>query len=141
VAVGAMVAVEVFVGDGGAGDGVAVLLVTAVPVAETAERVAAVGAAIAASCSSPAQATPPKTIKSKTKPRQRCVIFIRYQGCGVGPIVNSFTFVSSGWSIANATTLATRSGEMPYRSYRPAIASAAPSWEIVPSSSVLMAAG
>lgn len=37
-----------------------------------------------------------------------------YHGWMVGPIVNSFTLVSSGWSIAKATTLATRSGLMPY---------------------------
>ncbi|WP_232224239.1 hypothetical protein [Mastigocladopsis repens] len=53
-----------------------------------------------------------------------------YQGCVVGPIVNSFTFVSSGWSIANATTLATRSGEMPYCSYNSVIFSAT-SWLVI----------
>lgn len=39
-----------------------------------------------------------------------------YQGWFAGPTVNSFTVVSSGWSMAKATMLAMRSGEMPYLS-------------------------
>ena len=47
-----------------------------------------------------------------------------YQGWLAGPTVNSLMVVSSGWSIANATTLAIRSGEIPYRSYNFAMPSA-----------------
>jgi hypothetical protein len=64
-----------------------------------------------------------------------------YQGWLAGPTVNSLMVVSSGWSTANATTLAIRSGEIPYRSYTFCISSAVSLWLIVPSSSVLIAAG
>jgi hypothetical protein len=46
-----------------------------------------------------------------------------YHGWLVGPTVNSLITASSGWSIANAITFATRSGEIPYFSYTPRIAS------------------
>src|ERR671916_1179956 len=64
-----------------------------------------------------------------------------YQGWLDGPTVNSLMVVSSGWSIAIATTLAIRSGEIWYRSYVSSICSAVSSWLIAPSSSVLIAAG
>src|SRR5918997_5155383 len=64
-----------------------------------------------------------------------------YQGWLAGPTVNSLMVVSSGWSIAIATTLAIRSGEIWYRSYVSRICSAVSSWLIMPSSSVLIAAG
>src|SRR5918996_4954894 len=64
-----------------------------------------------------------------------------YQGWLAGPTVNSLMVVSSGWSIAIATTLAIRSGEIPYWSYTSRADSAVSSWLIAPSSSVLIAAG
>src|ERR687893_1610592 len=64
-----------------------------------------------------------------------------YQGWLAGPTVNSLMVVASGWSIAIATTLAIRSGEIWYRSYVSRICSAVSSWLIMPSSSVLIAAG
>ena len=54
----------------------------------------------------------------------------RYHGWLAGPTVNSLMVVSSGWSIANATTLAIRSGEIPNRSYTFAIPSAVSLWLI-----------
>jgi len=63
-----------------------------------------------------------------------------YQGGLAGPTVNSVTVVSSGRSIANATTLAIRSGEMArWRTARTpspsaSICSVVPSWLMVLSS-------
>jgi len=64
-----------------------------------------------------------------------------YQGCVVGPTVNSLTVVSAGCSIANATTLATRSGEMPWVLYSTCMPAEVPGSVIVLRSSVLIAAG
>jgi len=64
-----------------------------------------------------------------------------HHGWLAGPTVNSFTVVSSGRSMANATTRAIRSGEIPNRSYSCVMPSADASWVMVPSSSVLIAAG
>lgn len=44
-----------------------------------------------------------------------------HHGCFAGPTVNSLMVMSSGWSIAKATTLAIRSGEIPNLSYTPCI--------------------
>src|SRR4051794_12098254 len=64
-----------------------------------------------------------------------------YQGWLAGPTVNSPIVVSSGWSIAIATTLAIRSGGIWYVSYTLPICSAVSLSLIVPSSSVPIAAG
>jgi hypothetical protein len=49
-----------------------------------------------------------------------------YQGWLAGPTVNSLMVVSSGWSIANATTLAS---QLPFRQWRASHKTSSMSWE------------